>query len=128
MLVVLLLAMLRRPCCCRRCLRCPRFVVKDLVVLAAVVLLPPMAAWLFLEPMGPRSLAILVVVAGTFVVIFVWLVLVRAVLRLVTSAGSLFRSLGRSVWTSTRCLCLFLHLCCLWMCLLGRRRRVTMGS
>ena len=82
--------------------------------------------------MVPRPLWILVVVAETFVVTFVGLVSVRTALCVVSSAGRWFRSQGRSVWTSTRCLCPFLHLCCLWRFLasglLGRRRRVTMGS
>ena len=75
---------------------------------------------------------IFVVVEATFVVTFVELVLERPVLCVASSAGRWFRSLGRSVWTSTHCLCLFLHLCCLWRLfasgLLGRRRRVTIGS
>ena len=106
-----------------------------LVVLAAVVvLLVPVVpvALLSRVPMVPRSMGILVVVVETFVVTFVVLVSVRTALCVVPSAGRWFRSQGKSLWTRTRCLCPFLHLCCLWRFLasglLGRRRRVTMGS
>ena len=93
--------------------------------LAAVVVL-------VLVVLVARSVGILDVVVETFVVTFVGLVLVRTALCVVSSVGRWFRSLGKSVWTRTRCLCLFLRLCCLGRFLasglLGRRRRVTMGS
>ena len=99
----------------------------------AVVLVPDVLVALPSRMMMvPTLMWIFVVVEETFVVTFVVLVLGRPVLCVASSAGRWFRSLGRSVWTSTHCLCLFLHLCCLWSLvasgLLGRRRRVTMGS
>ena len=123
--------MLRSWHCCRlRCLTCQSLHVGlDVLVLAAVVMQLPIVALLSLQLMGPSLVAIFVVVVETFDVIFVGMVLVMIVLGVVSSAGMWFRSLGRSVWTSTRCLCLHLHLCCLWRCLAkglrGRRRRGT---
>ena len=99
----------------------------------AVVLVPDVLVALPSRMMMvPTLMWIFVVVEETFVVTFVELVLGRPVLCVASSAGRWFRSLGRSVWTSTRCLCPCLHLCCLWRLLasglLGRRCRVTIRS
>ena len=120
---------------CRRCSCCLGIVVCGLAVLAAVVvLLVPVfpVALLSRVPMVPRSMGILVLVVVTFVVTYDGLVSVRTALCAVLRAGRWFRSQGKFLWTRTRCLCPFLHLCCLWRFLasglLGRRLRVTMGS